>query len=394
MYQVLLVENEERTREQASSYPLWKHGFYRLAGVAVNGKDALEKMAVNRYDIVIADVTMPVMGGLELCRQIRDGGYSSCVILAGPQNDFYCAREGMRLGAVDYIEKPYSEEKLTEALFFAGRSRLVPEEDKGIRFYRKLLENPEQADVGVLVRELCAEAKKGCLNPETELRGRVLDILEQIWQKMEEEALWLRFLDPVDIPDGSGRFCGKLSKKLSEKWSGKEEDFGELEIQKMESEGAKIRQFAEQVITENIPHGKICIGFTPDEEVGRGADFFDVEDFGADFAYTVDGGAENEIEYENFNAAGAKVKIKGFSVHPGSSKNTMINAALVAMEFNNMLPAGDTPANTEEYEGFFHLCEMSGDVSSASLDYIIRDHDSAMFACRQELMRHIVKLLN
>ena len=145
---------------------------------------------------------------------------------------------------------------------------------------------------------------------------------------------------------------------------------------------------------KNIPHGDIRVAFTPDEEVGRGADFFDVEGFGADFAYTVDGGAENEIEYENFNAAGAKVKIKGFSVHPGSSKNTMINAALVAMEFNNMLPAGDTPANTEEYEGFFHLCEMSGDVSSASLDYIIRDHDSAMFACRQELMRHIVKLLN
>ena len=269
MYQVLLVENEERTREQASSYPLWKHGFYRLAGVAVNGKDALETMAVNRYDIVIADVTMPVMGGLELCRQIRDGGYSSCVILAGPQNDFYCAREGMRLGAVDYIEKPYSEEKLTEALFFAGRSRLVPEEDKGIRFYRKLLENPEQADVGVLVRELCAEAKKGCLNPETELRGRVLDILEQIWQKMEEEALWLRFLDPVDIPDGSGRFCGKLSKKLSEKWSGKEEDFGELEIQKMESEGAKIRQFAEQVITEFLERIRRYELATPDSLVNR-----------------------------------------------------------------------------------------------------------------------------
>ena len=157
---------------------------------------------------------------------------------------------------------------------------------------------------------------------------------------------------------------------------------------------AEIMTMAEQIITENIPHGKICIGFTPDEEVGRGADFFDVAGFGADFAYTVDGGAENEIEYENFNAAGAKVKIKGFSVHPGSSKNTMINAALVAMEFNSMLPAGDTPANTEEYEGFFHLCEMSGDVSSASLDYIIRDHDSAMFACRQEMIRHIAKLLN
>ena len=157
---------------------------------------------------------------------------------------------------------------------------------------------------------------------------------------------------------------------------------------------AEIMTMAEQIITESIPHGKICIGFTPDEEVGCGADFFDVEGFGADFAYTVDGGAENEIEYENFNAAGAKVKIKGFSVHPGSSKNTMINAALVAMEFNNMLPAGDTPANTEEYEGFFHLCEMSGDVSTASLDYIIRDHDSAMFACRQEMMWHIAKLLN
>ena len=157
---------------------------------------------------------------------------------------------------------------------------------------------------------------------------------------------------------------------------------------------AEIMTMAEQVITENIPHGKICIGFTPDEEVGRGADFFDVEDFGADFAYTVDGGAENEIEYENFNAAGAKVKIKGFSVHPGSSKNTMINAALVAMEFNNMLPAGDTPANTEEYEGFFHLCEMSGDVSSASLDYIIRDHDRTRFEERKKEMERLVAKIN
>ena len=271
MYQVLFVENEERTRAQASSYPLWRHGFYRLAGVAVNGKDALEKMAVNRYDIVIADVTMPVMGGLELCRQIRDSGYGSCVILAGPQNDFYCAREGMRLGAVDYIEKPYSEEKLTEALFFAGRSRLVPEEDTGIRFYRKLLENPDQADINItaIVEELCVEAKRGCLNPEAELRGRVLDILEQIWQKMEEEALWLRFLDPVDIPDGSGRFCGKLSKKLSEKWSGKEGDSGEIEIPKMESEGTEIRRFAKQVITEFLERIRRYELVTPDSLVNR-----------------------------------------------------------------------------------------------------------------------------
>ncbi len=143
-----------------------------------------------------------------------------------------------------------------------------------------------------------------------------------------------------------------------------------------------------------FPHGKICLAFTPDEEIGRGADEFDVPGFGADFAYTVDGGAENEIEYENFNAAAAKVKISGFSVHPGSSKDTMINAALVAMEFNSMLPSGDTPRDTEGYEGFFHLHSMSGDVSEAVLEYIVRDHSAAMYDCRLETLRHIAKLLN
>lgn len=157
---------------------------------------------------------------------------------------------------------------------------------------------------------------------------------------------------------------------------------------------AEIMTLAEEIIKEDIPHGAISIGFTPDEEVGRGADFFDVEGFGADFAYTVDGGTENEIEYENFNAAGAKVEFSGVSVHPGSSKDTMINAALVAMEFNAMLPAGDTPRNTEGYEGFFHLCEMSGDVSAAKLEYIVRDHDASMYLCRLETLRHAEKLLN
>ncbi|MCD7956600.1 MAG: peptidase T [Lachnospiraceae bacterium] len=145
---------------------------------------------------------------------------------------------------------------------------------------------------------------------------------------------------------------------------------------------------------KGFPHGKICLAFTPDEEIGRGADAFDVPGFGAKYAYTVDGGAENEIEYENFNAAAAKVKIRGFSVHPGSSKDTMINAALVAMEFNSMLPAGDTPRDTEGYEGFYHLHGMSGDVSEACLEYIIRDHSAAMYECRLETMRHIAKLLN
>lgn len=157
---------------------------------------------------------------------------------------------------------------------------------------------------------------------------------------------------------------------------------------------AEIMTMAEEIIKENNPHGKICIAFTPDEEIGRGADLFDIRGFGADFAYTVDGGPENEIEYENFNAAGAKIQIKGVSVHPGDSKNVMVNASLVAMEFQSMLPAGDIPACTEGYEGFFHLCSVSGNVSEAQLDYIIRDHSSEMFACRLEMLRHIEKLLN
>lgn len=157
---------------------------------------------------------------------------------------------------------------------------------------------------------------------------------------------------------------------------------------------AEIMTMAEQLIREKTPHGKICIAFTPDEEIGEGADHFDVEGFGAKYAYTVDGGAENEIEYENFNAAGAQVEITGLSVHPGDSKDTMINAALAAMEFNQMLPSGETPRGTSGYEGFFHLTDMSGDVSEAKLSYIIRDHSAAHFEVRKEQMQHIADLLN
>ncbi len=157
---------------------------------------------------------------------------------------------------------------------------------------------------------------------------------------------------------------------------------------------AEIMTVAEELLKGEIAHGKVVIGFTPDEEVGRGTDGFDVEKFGADFAYTLDGSAENEIEYENFNAAGVTVEIKGFNVHPGSSKDTMINAALVAMEFNQMLPNGDTPRDTDGYEGFFHLCSIEGDVTHAVAKYIIRDHSAEMFGCRQEMMRHIERLLN
>ena len=157
---------------------------------------------------------------------------------------------------------------------------------------------------------------------------------------------------------------------------------------------AEIMTLAEELLKSDIPHGKICIGFTPDEEVGRGADHFDVENFGACFAYTVDGSAENEIEYENFNAAGAKVKFNGFNIHPGEATNRMINAALVAMEFNNLLPPNATPRTTAGYEGFFHLTDMSGDVAAATLEYIIRDHDDAKFEEKKTLMLTAAKVIN
>lgn len=157
---------------------------------------------------------------------------------------------------------------------------------------------------------------------------------------------------------------------------------------------AAIMTMVEEIQKEGTPHGTLCIAFTPDEEVGKGADLFDVEGFGADFAYTADGSQEYGIEYENFNGAGADVTIKGFSVHPGSSKDTMINALLVGMEFNNMLPSGDTPRDTEGYEGFYHLCHMHGDVAEAKMEYIVRDHSKSMYECRLETLRHIAKLLN
>lgn len=144
----------------------------------------------------------------------------------------------------------------------------------------------------------------------------------------------------------------------------------------------------------NVPHGKICIAFTPDEEIGNGPERFDVSDFGADFAYTVDGGAIGEIEYENFNGANAGVFIKGKSIHPGEAKNKMINASLVAMEFAGLLPAWETPSHTEGYEGFYHIHNMSGSVEQAELHYLIRDHDRNNFERRKALMKSVGNYLN
>ncbi len=157
---------------------------------------------------------------------------------------------------------------------------------------------------------------------------------------------------------------------------------------------AEIMTLAEELLKGDRPHGKVCIGFTPDEEVGCGAGLLDIPAFGADFAYTVDGGAENEIVYENFNACAADFDVSGFNIHPGSSKDKMINAALVAMEINRMLPEAETPRNTELYEGFFHLTEMKGSVESAELHYIVRDHSSGRFEARQATLRQIEKRIN
>lgn len=157
---------------------------------------------------------------------------------------------------------------------------------------------------------------------------------------------------------------------------------------------AEIMTALESIISEKKPHGKLCIAFTPDEEVGAGVDHFDVEKFGAVYAYTVDGGEEGEIAYETFNACSAEVAVEGLSVHPGSAKDTMINAALVAMEFNALLPAADIPRLTEGYEGFFHLCDMSGDVEHTKLHYIVRDHDRATFEMRKKTLEHAAKTIN
>ena len=157
---------------------------------------------------------------------------------------------------------------------------------------------------------------------------------------------------------------------------------------------AEILTAAEILLVSGTPHATVKIAFTPDEEIGRGADRFDVAAFGADFAYTVDGGTLGEIEFENFNAAGAVVEVNGRNIHPGSAKNKMINSQLIAMEFQGMLPAAQRPEYTEGYEGFFHLIAMEGSVEKSTLRYIIRDHDMEKFENKKELLEIIGNFLD
>ena len=157
---------------------------------------------------------------------------------------------------------------------------------------------------------------------------------------------------------------------------------------------AEILTACEEIMKENLPHGKIAVCFVPDEEIGHGAALLSLERLGAAFAYTVDGGNPAEINYETFNAAEAVVDFQGVNVHPGEAKGIMRNASLLAMEFDALLPAGERPEHTEGYEGFFHLTQMRGDVEKAQLHYIIRDHDADRFEVRKQKMENIVRGLN
>lgn len=158
---------------------------------------------------------------------------------------------------------------------------------------------------------------------------------------------------------------------------------------------AEIMYAAEYIMEHpEFRHGEIKIGFTPDEEIGRGVDRFDVRKFGAQYAYTVDGGGIGELEYENFNAAAATVKIQGMNIHPGYAKNKMLNAIILGTEFNNLLPMEQRPEHTEGYEGFFHITSFSGSVEEATLKYIIRDHDNALFEKKKEMMKAAIEFMN
>ena len=157
---------------------------------------------------------------------------------------------------------------------------------------------------------------------------------------------------------------------------------------------AEILTVAEEIIKEGLPHGKICIGFTPDEEIARGAKHFDVEGFGADYAYTLDGDEEGEIQFENFNASTAFITIHGVSVHTGSAKDVMVNSQTIATEIHQMLPVNERPETTEGYEGFYHLVSVQGNVTTTKMKYFIRDFDRRSFDARAQKLRDIAEEMN
>lgn len=201
--------------------------------------------------------------------------------------------------------------------------------------------------------------------------------------KLDEEGLFI--LDPEAFPELDGLKGQTLITTDGYSLLGADDKAGIVEI--MEAMKYLIKH-------PEIPHGTIKVGFNPDEEIGRGADLFPVEQFGADFAYTLDGGPVGELEYENFNAAGARIEITGRNVHPGTAKNKMINAIQIGVDFHSSLSPLDRPEKTDDYEGFYHLISFSGTVESATLEYIVRDHDRKLFEEKKKLLKKIADDFN
>lgn len=271
----------------------------------------------------------------------------------------------------------------------------------------------------VLLKFLAEEMKSiGVIDVEMDQYGYVMGTIPAT-PGCEDKPV-IGFIAHVDTsPDMSGKDVkprivenyqgGDIS--LNEQVTLKESDFPELSFFKghtlITTDGttllgaddkagvAEIMCAAEYLLNHpEIPHGKLRIGFTPDEEIGRGVDYFDVKRFGAKFAYTVDGGLEGELEYENFNAASAKLAIQGRNIHPGYAKDKMLNALQIAMEVDGMLPACERPQHTDGYEGFYHLNELTGNVENASMDYIIRDHSKEKFEAKKQFVADVVAFLN
>ena len=217
--------------------------------------------------------------------------------------------------------------------------------------------------------------------PSAPMKARIVENYDGGPVTLESGAV----LDPAVFPDVAGAKGKRLIVTDGNTSLGADDKAGVAEI---------MTACERLLARRELKHGKVCIGFTPDEEIGRGADRFDIDGFGADFAYTVDGGKVGGISYENFNAAGATVTVHGRSVHPGSAKNIMVNASLVAMEFAAMLPPEQRPEHTEGREGFFHLTDMRGEAELATLNYIVRDHDRAAFEARKARLNAIADYLN
>lgn len=268
----------------------------------------------------------------------------------------------------------------------------------------------------LLVEEL---QRLGVKNAEMDEKGYVMASIDS---NLDKEVPALGFIAHVDTsPDAPGT---RIKPQIIENYDG-----GDIELKGVAGMALKVSDFPEMLdykgqtlittdgttllgaddkagvaeimcaveyIMEHpeFKHGKICIGFTPDEEIGAGVDFFDVEKFGADFAYTMDGGAIGELEYENFNAASAKIHIQGRNIHPGYAKGKMINSLLVGMELNAMLPVEQRPEFTSDYEGFFHITSFNGSVEEALISYIIRDHDMQKFEEKKALMTKVCDFIN